>query len=76
LGSLFVWFFNYLRHERYEPPIGTPVAFEKHGGCKRLMFGFEKEKMLAPTIDEAATEKKWIPRGRSLQTTEKGDAVL
>jgi len=40
------------------------------------MFEFKKEKMLAPTIDEAAMEKKWILRGRNLQTTEKGDSVL
>ena len=74
--SLFVWFFNYLRRERYEPPIGTPIAFEKQRRFKRLMFGFEKEKMLAVTIEETATEERWILRGHSLQTTKKGDSVL
>jgi hypothetical protein len=67
---------NYLRRECYKPPIGTPIAFENDGGCKRLMLGFEKEKMLAVTIDETATEGKWILRGHSLQTNEKGDSVL
>jgi hypothetical protein len=59
--------FNYLRRERYEPSIGTPIAFEKQRGFKRLMFGFEKEKMLAVTIKETATEERWILRGHSLQ---------
>jgi hypothetical protein len=40
------------------------------------MFGFEKEKMLAVTIEETATEERWILRGHSLQITKKGDSVL
>ena len=40
------------------------------------MFGSEKEKMFAATIEETATEEKWILRGHSLQTSKKGDSVL
>jgi hypothetical protein len=33
-----------------------PIAVEKHGGFRRLKFGFEKDKMLTVTIDETAME--------------------
>jgi hypothetical protein len=33
-----------------------PIALEKHGGFTRVMFGFEKDKMLTVKIDQTATE--------------------
>jgi hypothetical protein len=65
-----------LRRECNRPRIGTPIALATHEGFTRLMFGFEKEKMLTVTSDEAAMEEKWNLRGRCETNYRKGRFCL
>jgi len=60
---VFLWLLSHLRRERNKPRIGTPIALGTYGGFRLPMFGFEKERLLAVTLDETAIAKKRVLSG-------------
>jgi hypothetical protein len=60
---VFLWLLSHLRRERNKPRIGTPIALGTYGGFRLPMFGFEKERLFAVTLDETAIAKKLVFSG-------------